>query len=133
MGWLTGLEPATSGATIRYRTANSLNSGASAPAFRLPNQAIYTDYLHRLLSHNQHLCMPLAVHPYPACVPPGVRKRLSFIQMILLTHLKAGFEKRVNRRLRMGLLPHMRIRGCKLLLSSRGKMSNNAGEVVVAG
>jgi len=63
----------------------------------------------------------------------GGRKRLSLIQMILLRHLKAGFEKRANRRLRMGLLPHMRIRGCKLLLSSRGKMSNNAGEVVVAG
>ena len=53
--------------------------------------------------------------------------------MILLRHLKAGFEKRANRRLRMGLLPHMRIGGCKLLLSSRGKVPNNAGEVVVAG
>ena len=33
----------------------------------------------------------------------------------------------------MGLLPHMRIGGCKLLLSSRGKVPNNVGEVVVAG
>ena len=73
-------------------------------------------------------------HANPASVPlEGGRKRLSLIAMVLLTYLKAGFEKRVDRRLRMGLLPHMRIRGCKLLLSSRGKMSNNAGEVVVAG
>ena len=38
--------------------------------------------------------MSLAVYPYPACVPPGEGKRLWLIQMILLTHLKAGFEKK---------------------------------------
>ena len=78
------------------------------------------------------MCKLLTVQPCPVCIPGG-RKRLSLIQMILLRHSKAGFEKRANRRLRMGLLPHMRIRGCKLLLSSRGKVPNNAGELVVAG
>ena len=33
----------------------------------------------------------------------------------------------------MELLLHMRIMGCKLLVSYRGKVPNNAGEVVVAG
>ena len=37
---------------------------------------------------------PLRVHPYPVCVPPGNRKRLSLIQMIQLRQLKAGVEKR---------------------------------------
>ena len=63
----TSLAPATSGATIRYNSADSLNSGASVPAFCLPNQAIYTEFL----GPNPHMCKLLTVQPCPVCIPRG--------------------------------------------------------------
>ena len=50
---------------------------------------VYTDFLRP----NPQMCGPLTIQRGPVCIPPGGRKRLSLIQMILLRHLKAGFGK----------------------------------------
>ena len=46
-------------------------------------QTHYTDFFG--LEPNVHRCEPLTAQPGPVCIPPGGRKRLSLIQMILLT------------------------------------------------
>ena len=72
MGWLTGLEPATSGATIRCLTPLFLDSEASAPSQDYHIGCVYTDLLHRLSW--------ATALPSEQNIPPGEVKPLSLSQ-----------------------------------------------------